>query len=73
MKWEVYTIHFHSDERIRSRQYEKILELIEQIGEFYVVIGDFNAISTLHEKEGGRMKPSSSIEGFNEFIIVADQ
>ncbi|XP_015954143.1 uncharacterized protein LOC127747488 [Arachis duranensis] len=34
----------------------------------YVIMGDFNTITAYHEKEGGRSKSASSIEGFNNFL-----
>ncbi|WOL13903.1 hypothetical protein Cni_G22683 [Canna indica] len=69
--WNVLAIHFHSDERIKHSQYDRTLALLNGSGPYQMVIGDFNAITSQDEKEGGRLKPASSIDGFNEFINKA--
>ncbi|WOL00741.1 hypothetical protein Cni_G09454 [Canna indica] len=66
--WDVFAVHFHSDERIMQLQYDRALVLLDGSDTYSLVIGDFNAISSLHEKEGGRLKSTSLVDGFNAFI-----
>lgn len=56
-------------EGIQDTQYDRILQQISQAGNHYIVIGDFNAITSITEKEGGRMMFAESIGCFNNFII----
>ncbi|XP_016172792.1 uncharacterized protein LOC107615206 [Arachis ipaensis] len=67
-KWEVVAVHLHCDDNIRFNQFRRIMEIKMTASPYFLVIGDFNAISAYHEKEGGRMKSASSIEVFNKFI-----
>ncbi|MDV3200531.1 MAG: endonuclease/exonuclease/phosphatase family protein [Pigeon pea little leaf phytoplasma] len=66
--WQVFAVHLSSDERVRNQQYDTLIELIKSAGQYYIIAGDFNAISSYHEKAGGRMKTASSIDGFNAFV-----
>ncbi|XP_072088175.1 uncharacterized protein [Arachis hypogaea] len=66
--WEMLGVHLHSTDQLRDTQYEAFLEIIRQLGERYIVIGDFNAILSSDENEGGREKSFQSIQKFQNFM-----
>ena len=66
--WNVFAVHLHSNKNLRQPQFERILQLISRTEANYIVIGDFNAITSAAEKLGGRMKATDSIDAFNNFI-----
>lgn len=39
-----------------------------EMGENWVLGGDFNDISPMAEKKGGRQRSEASLRGFNEFV-----
>ena len=53
---------------MRSSQFKKLIQILNLAGDHFIVIGDFNAITANHEKEGGRPKTTSSIVEFSNFI-----
>ncbi|XP_072094138.1 uncharacterized protein [Arachis hypogaea] len=68
MKWEVIGVYLHTEEGIRAGQFNRVLEVLKRRGESIIVMGDYNAIRSNHEKEGGRITTATSIQKFNDFI-----
>ncbi|MED6135491.1 hypothetical protein PIB30_046966 [Stylosanthes scabra] len=56
IKWEIIAVHFSSADSLREQQFEDVLEVINQLGESHMLIGNFNSILAAHEKEGGGEK-----------------
>ncbi|WOL16390.1 hypothetical protein Cni_G25177 [Canna indica] len=71
VNWNVLAVHFHSNARIKNLQYDRALLLLSRSASYSLVIGDFNAISSLDEKQGGRQKSPSSVAEFIDFINMA--
>ena len=49
--WVVIGVHFHSNEQIKADQFEEVLDHMGNLGERILLVGDFNAITGMHEKE----------------------
>ncbi|XP_057723959.1 uncharacterized protein LOC130939910 [Arachis stenosperma] len=65
---EVFGVYLDTDEAKRIDQFNQINQLIGIGSNKMTIMGDFNAITTHHEKEGGRSKSNTSIQDFNDFI-----
>ncbi|XP_072074331.1 uncharacterized protein [Arachis hypogaea] len=66
--WLFIGVHLSHNDQLRSVQYNTISTMIQQHCGRVVVAGDFNAIASPNEKEGGGEKYPTSIANFNYFI-----
>ncbi|MED6115732.1 hypothetical protein PIB30_093474 [Stylosanthes scabra] len=64
LKWEVLVIYFHSYDRIKETQFVEVLNIIQKLGDHFIVADDFNAIVTSQEKSGDNEKSQQSIQNF---------
>ncbi|XP_072052156.1 uncharacterized protein [Arachis hypogaea] len=66
--WRLIGVYLNSLDGIRSIQYTEFFSLVQYFLGKVVIIGIFNAIVSLNEKEGGGLKSASSISEIVNFI-----
>ncbi|KAL9684497.1 hypothetical protein QQ045_021937 [Rhodiola kirilowii] len=56
------------DHRIRAKLWDELKMISQQIQKPWIIVGDFNAITSWSEKRGGNRKLGRSITDFNDFM-----
>ncbi|GER31074.1 RNA-directed DNA polymerase-like protein [Striga asiatica] len=66
--WMIF-VYMSTDKNTRSRQWEYLESCKSQWGPCWVIAGDWNDISSNHEKRGGIPRIAASFIPFNQFIF----
>ncbi|XP_072060382.1 uncharacterized protein [Arachis hypogaea] len=66
--WTFIGIHLSCSKQIRALQFEEFTTMSQQLEGKVVIAGDFNAIISQAEKEGGGQKSATTIATFINFI-----
>ncbi|XP_072076750.1 uncharacterized protein [Arachis hypogaea] len=66
--WAFIGVHLSCSEQIRSLQFEELITMSQHMEGKVVIAGDFNAITSQAEKEGGGQKSATTIATFTNFI-----
>ncbi|GER38038.1 non-ltr retroelement reverse transcriptase, partial [Striga asiatica] len=66
--WMIF-VYMSTDKNTRSRQWEYLESCKSQWGPCWVIAGDWNDISSNHEKRGGIPRSAASFIPFNQFIF----
>nr|XP_025635621.1 uncharacterized protein LOC112729673 [Arachis hypogaea] len=66
--WVFIGVHLSCSEQIRFLQFEKLTTMSQHLEEKVVIAGDFNAITSQAEKEGGGQKSAITTATFTNFI-----
>ncbi|XP_072087095.1 uncharacterized protein [Arachis hypogaea] len=66
--WSFIGVHLSCSKQIRSLQFEELTTMSQHLEGKVIIAGDFNAITSQAEKEGGGQKSATTIATFTNFI-----